>query len=242
MIFPIGDDQVKGGYFPLFSYSFILLNIAVYIFQLQFDSRLYCSFGAIPQEIAGGQDLYTIFTSMFLHGGFGHLLGNMLFLWVFADNIEATIGNFRFLIFYLLGGTAAVLTHMYFNLPEEALFMNCCFPCDPTMVCYENLPACKGSVPLVGASGAISAVLGAYLVVFPKSKIKLLFIVFPFRLPAFIFLLFWIGEQWFYGVESLNYQSASVAWWAHIGGFMFGLLYCFWIRAQRRHRRAQAVD
>jgi membrane associated rhomboid family serine protease len=130
-----------------------------------------------------------------------HLIGNMLFLWVFADNIEATIGNGRFLFFYIFGGLAAHAAHIYFNMDSM--------------------------VPTVGASGAISAVMGAYLVMFPTSRIKMLFIVFTFRIPALLFLLFWIWQQWLNGAAALNVQTAEsvgVAWWAHIGGFVFGVV------------------
>ena len=200
MLFPIGDDQVKGGYFPLFSYGFIVLNILIYYMQTTTASGLY-EYAAVPVEIVHGQDLHTLITSMFLHGGFMHLLGNMLFLWVFADNIEATIGNFRFLIFYVLGGLAAHAAHIYFNLDS--------------------------SIPTVGASGAISAVMGAYLVMFPTSRVKMLFIVFTFRIPAIIFLGFWIWMQSSNGLASLemvNQEGGGVAWWAHIGGFAFGVI------------------
>jgi len=147
MIFPIGDDQVKGGYFPAFSYFFIFLNVAVFLFQVSMPEGQLNSFvdhfGSIPVEITHGEDWYTLITSMFLHGSWMHLIGNMLFLWVFADNIEATIGNLNFLLFYILGGLAAAAGHIYFNW---------------------NSP-----VPTIGASGAISAVMGTYLVLFPNS-------------------------------------------------------------------------
>jgi membrane associated rhomboid family serine protease len=211
MIFPIGDDQVKRGYFPFFSYAFIVLNIAVFIYkislspeqQLGFDQL----FGAIPAEITHGQDLFTLLTSMFLHSGWWHLVGNMLFLWVFADNIEATIGNLKFLVFYLLGGFIAVAAHIWFNF---------------------NSP-----YPMMGASGAISAVMGAYLVMFPHSRIKILFIVFTFRVSAWLFLGLWIIQQWTYGTSALANQSGGgVAWWAHIGGFAIGLVSGFVFRTR----------
>lgn len=211
MIFPIGDDQVKGGHFPVFSYSFIGLNILIYIFQLTLSIpellTFHENFGSIPFEITRGDDLFTLGTSMFLHGDTMHLVGNMLFLWVFADNIEATIGNLRFLLFYALGGLAAVASHIFFN--------------------WDSL------VPMIGASGAISAVMGAYLVMFPKSRIRLLFIIFPFRVTAWIFLGIWIWQQWTYGTSSLMDGGAAggVAWWAHIGGFAFGLAAGFFFRA-----------
>ena len=203
MIFPIGDDQVKGGNFPLFSYSFIILNIGIFIFQMMLPEgkidSFWDEFGAIPLEVVQGKDLYTLGTSMFLHGDFMHLLGNMLFLWVFADNIEATIGNFRFLLFYAVGGFVAVIGHIYFNM--------------------------ESTVPMIGASGAISAVMGAYLVMFPQSRIKLLFIIFPFKVSAWIFLGLWIWQQWIAGTSSFADGQAvgGVAWWAHIAGFGFGL-------------------
>lgn len=212
MFFPIGDDQVKGGHFPLFSYGFIVLNILVYLFERSLpDAQLQAfifQFGAIPAEVTRGEDLPTLFTSMFLHGGLAHLIGNMLFLWVFADNIEATIGNFRFLIFYLLGGLAAHAAHIYFNW--------------------------NSTMPTVGASGAISAVMGAYLIMFPTSRIKIFFFFFIFRIPALLFLGFWIWQQWLSGTAALEVataETAGIAWWAHIGGFAFGVLAGFYYRA-----------
>lgn len=237
MIFPYGDDQVKGGHFPLFSYGFILLNTAVFIYQLQFSDHLVCAFGAIPDEILSGKDLFTVVTSMFLHGGWGHLLGNMLFLWIFADNIEAPVGNFRFFFFYILGGLVAVGTHIYFNSAES---IYCCSPCGDGLPCLGELPACAGLTPMVGASGAISAVMGAYLVLFPASRIKMFFLIFPFRLPAFIFLGFWIYQQWAAGMSALQAvadESQGVAWWAHIGGFVFGLLAGLYFRTKRNNSR-----
>ena len=241
MLFPYGDDQVKGGHFPLFSYGFIALNIVIFVFQLQFSDQLVCEFGAIPGEILSGQDLHTLISSMFLHGGWWHLIGNMLFLWVFADNIEATVGNFRFLFFYLLGGLIAVATHIYFNSSES---LYCCSPCGGGIPCMGDLPACAGLTPMVGASGAISAVMGAYLVMFPSSRVKVFFFIFPFRLPAFLFLGFWIYQQWAAGMEALRVvtsQTQSVAWWAHIGGFVFGVLAGFYFRLLR-NRNNQRED
>ena len=106
MIFPIGDDQIKGGYKPIFSYIFIGLNVLLFFYELFLQSEGQLTgfinhFGATPVNILGGKDYYTLFTNMFLHGGWMHLIGNMLFLWIFADNIEASIGNIRFLLFYL---------------------------------------------------------------------------------------------------------------------------------------------
>lgn len=223
MIFPIGDDQVKGGHFPLFSYAFILLNCVVFFYELQcmnngtFEEFIQ-QYGAIPAEIVNGQDYFTLFTSMFLHGGWAHIIGNMLFLWIFADNIEATIGNVRFLIFYLLGGLAAHAGHIYFNMDS--------------------------SIVTVGASGAISAVMGAYLVMFPSSRIKMLFLIFPFRIPAFLFLGFWVWEQ-FMGLGQIDTSgqadTGGVAWWAHIGGFVFGVIAGIYYRSAGFMRKEEEV-
>jgi membrane associated rhomboid family serine protease len=203
MLLPIGDDQIKGGYFPIISYSFIVINIAVFLYQISLGEgigQFVMHFGSIPAEITRGQDLYTLFTSMFLHGGWGHLLGNMLFLWIFADNIEAIVGSRRFLFLYLLGGLLAHALHIFFY-PDSG-------------------------IPTVGASGAISAVMGAYIVMFPTSRVKVLFFIIPFRVPAFIFLGIWIFLQINSGLETLNYAEANVgvAYWAHIGGFIYGLV------------------
>ncbi len=222
MIFPIGDEQIQGGYKPIFSYSFIGLNIALFLYELFMNSTgqldLFIeNYGAIPIEIKTGQDLHTLFTNMFLHGGWMHLIGNMLFLWIFADNIEATIGNMRFLLFYIAGGIIASLVHVAFNLDSV--------------------------VPSIGASGAISAVLGAYLVMFPKSRVKILviYIFSSFYVSAFIFLGFWIVFQIFYGVSSMgqNINSGGVAYWAHIGGFAFGMFYGFWARKYYNKRELE---
>lgn len=221
MIFPIGDDQVSGGHRPLVSYSLIAINILVFLFQVTLPEaqlqQLVFDYGTTPAAILQGQDYPTLLTSMFLHGGWMHLIGNMLFLWVFADNIEAVIGSLPFLLFYLLGGVIASGAHVYFN-PGSTL-------------------------PSVGASGAISAVMGAYLVMFPVSRIKVLILIFfrAFYIPALAFLGFWIIQQLVSGYFSLGTSAAEtsggVAWWAHIGGFVFGLLMGWFFRRRFKPER-----
>ena len=211
MIFPIGDDQVKKGHFPFFSYAFIVLNVVAFIYKIRLSPEQQQGFdmffGAIPAEIVQRKDLFTLFTSMFVHGGWGHLIGNMLFLFVFADNIEATIGNLKFLVFYLLGGMAAIAAHIFFNF---------------------NSP-----YPMVGASGAISAVMGAYLIMFPHSRVKILFFIITFRVSAWLFLGLWIIQQWMLATTELeNNISSGVALWAHIGGFAMGIISGFLFRTK----------
>ena len=235
MIFPIGDDQVKGGAKPYFSYGLIVLNVLFFFVQLSFPDALICELGSIPNDIMGGKGYHTLFTSMFMHGGWMHLIGNMLFLWVFADNIEATVGNFTFLFFYLMGGLAASAVHILLSVGgDPAALLDCCSVC-ARINCTGNMPVCAGSIPSVGASGAISAVLGAYLVMFPKSKVKVLIVYFfsSFRVAAIWFLGFWIVQQLISGFAALGPETAAtsgVAWWAHIGGFAFGVIAGFVVR------------
>lgn len=208
MIFPIGDDQVRGGYYPYVTYSLIIINAVVFFYEVIIPPEeirdVLSNYGLIPMRIMSGGGKITFITSLFLHAGWAHFLGNLLFLWVFADNIEASIGSYRFLMFYFFGGIVASMFHVFMN---------------------------QGSlVPTIGASGAISGVLGTYILLFPRSQIKVIFIFFffTFRVPAVLFLGFWIGQQFFNGLASIGSTSeignGMVAWWAHIGGVLFGLL------------------
>lgn len=198
MIFPIGDDNIKGGHFPFFSYAFIVINVLVFYYQFTLSEQDMLVFldtwGAVPSDLVLGLNWSSVLTSMFLHGGILHLIGNMLFLWIFADNIEATIGSRRFLFFYLAGGIVAFMVHFFFNM--------------------------ESTMPTVGASGAISAVMGAYLIMFPTSRVKMFFFFFTFRISAFVFLIVWFIQQW---LENQNVLS-NIAYWAHIGGFAVGVL------------------
>jgi membrane associated rhomboid family serine protease len=150
----------------------------------------------------------TIFSSMFLHGGWFHILSNMWVLFIFGDNIEARMGGIRYLVFYLLSGTSAGLL--------QALI----------------LPS--STVPMIGASGAVAGVLGAYLILYPRSRIASLvpiFFIFTLvELPAFVFLVFWFISQLYSGLFSLQGSAGGIAWWAHIGGFIFGIFIAFFFR------------
>lgn len=215
MFFPIGDVNVERGSLPIFTYLFIAINMAVFAFEISLGQPqlniFVNTYSSIPVEIMAGQHLYTLISSIFLHNGWLHLIGNMLFLWVFADNIEATVGHFKFIIFYFLGGIIA-------SFGQAVL-------------------APASQVPCVGASGAISACLGAYIVMFPKSQIKVLFLLFfrTFHVSAFYFLGIWILQQLIAGYGSLASISASeggVAYFAHIGGFVFGVLAGFYFKKE----------
>jgi len=232
MIFPIGDTNVRGGHKPFFSYSLIALNIAIFLIQVTTSGNLVCEFATIPYETLEGKRLFTLFTSMFLHGGWMHLIGNMMFLWIFADNIEAIIGNRNFIIFYFLGGLFSAFVHIMieFYTGFGANLSVCCMPCTSSGGCAGAASICTGSIPSLGASGAISAVMGSYIVMFPNSRIKVLFFIMTFEVAAVYFLGFWFAEQLFSGLGSIGPLAGNgggVAWWAHIGGFVFGLAFGF---------------
>ncbi len=223
-MFPIGDDDVRGAGPALATWAILIINVLVFLYEASLPQgaleSLITQYGAIPREIAAGIDWPTLLTSMFLHGGWLHLVGNMLFLWVFSNNIEAVLGSLPFLGFYLAGGLAASLAQV---------------GSDPA-----------SAIPSVGASGAIAAILGAYIVLFPSSRVRLLiftgFSMGVTRVSALVFLGLWAVMQLFSGVASLGVPTAEtggVAVWAHVGGFAFGLL-AGWLLQGRVRRRLAA--
>ncbi|MDP2944871.1 MAG: rhomboid family intramembrane serine protease [Atribacterota bacterium] len=214
-MFPIWDD-VPTKKFPLITVILIALNSMVFLYQVSLGERFtefIHSMGLLPFEITTHVDLFpsgpspiylTIFSSMFMHGSIVHLLGNMLFLWIFGNNIEDYLGRKKFVIFYLICGIAAAFTQIFFN-PDSR-------------------------VPMVGASGAIAGVLGAYLLLYPRAKVTTV-IIFVFfirliKIPAVVVLGFWIIYQFLYGISSLAVRTGEggVAWFAHIGGFICGVI------------------
>ncbi|MEW6173708.1 MAG: rhomboid family intramembrane serine protease [Bacillota bacterium] len=213
-------DTIRSRTFPIVTVSLIIINIIIFFYE-----------ASLPQaelaELAGGlgvipaRDLTALlhnplnltayipfFTAMFLHGGWFHVLGNMLYLWVFGDNIEDSMGRGRFIIYYLLTGVIGSVAHIFAN-PGSA-------------------------VPTIGASGAIAGVLGGYLVSFPRSRVLTLvpfFFVFLVEIPATFFIVLWFGMQLLNGVASIAIPGETVAWWAHIGGFVSGaILIRFFLR------------
>jgi membrane associated rhomboid family serine protease len=171
-------------------------------------------FVMVPGEIIHGQRLFTLFTSMFMHAGWFHLLGNMLFLYVFGDNIEDAFGHVGYLVFYIISGLVAALAYIVSILLVPAI---------------GDLAA-----GLVGASGAISGVLGAYIVLYPKTRIISLVFYVILPVPAIIFLGFWFIMQWFYGFFDI---SGGVAYWAHIGGFIAGMILALAFGLKRKKAR-----
>lgn len=214
---PVGDDEVKGAGLGVLNILFIVLNVLVFVFEVSLVPPTLDTFiqyyGVVPALVIRGYNFHSLLTSMFLHGGYFHLIGNMLFLGVFGDNIEAVLGKTLYLVFYLTGGLAASMIHILFN-------MNSIIPC-------------------VGASGAISAILGAYIVMFPRSRVRLLIFtgygLHLTRTSALSFLGVWAVSQLLNGVATLGIntaQTGGVAFWAHIGGFAFGLFIGFLFRGR----------
>jgi len=192
----------------------ILVNVLAFLHELTLPPRLgralVYTFGLIPAHeqllfarhgISLPQAVLPMFTSMFLHGGWMHLLGNMLFIWVFGGAVEEALGHFEYLIFYLICGVGSALVHTLFNLGSK--------------------------VPTIGASGAISGVMGAFIVLFPRARVKTLIpallLFFTVEIPAYLMLGYWFFLQFFSGVASLGMEDqGGVAWWAHVGGFVLG--------------------
>jgi membrane associated rhomboid family serine protease len=216
-MFPIGDEN-RSPIRPYVNYVLLIANIVVFVFfYLGGDDVLWIAiveYGTIPSFILRGERLWTLITSMFMHADPIHLLGNMAYLWVFGDNIEGSIGHVKYLLFYLLGGLIASFAHIASTL--IALPMSGVTGFDPL------------DIPSVGASGAVSAILGAYLLLFPRARIRTLiirFFVTITRVPAMYYLGFWFLYQLLLGVVSITGLSfASIAFWAHIGGFVFGVV------------------
>jgi membrane associated rhomboid family serine protease len=180
----------------------------------QFANEIEQRFVMIPEQIIHGQQLYTLFTSMFMHAGWLHLLGNMLFLYVFGDNIEDAFGHVGYIVFYIISGLVATLAYIVSILLVPAI---------------GDLAA-----GLVGASGAISGVLGAYIVLYPKARIIALVFYVILPVPAIVFLGFWFIMQWFYGFFDM---SGGVAYWAHIGGFIAGMILALAFGLKRKKAR-----
>ncbi|MEW6510158.1 MAG: rhomboid family intramembrane serine protease [Bacteroidota bacterium] len=220
-------DTIKSKTIPFVNYAIITLCGAVFLYEVSLGARagaFVSSLGVIPAAVSGSlfqgsfefRPLMTLVTSMFLHGGWMHLLGNMLYLYIFGDNVEDRLGHFGYLVFYLTAGIGAGLSEVYFQQ--------------------------ESSMPLIGASGAIAGVLGAYFLLFPRSRILTLiplFVFFPVvEVSAFFFLGFWFLMQFLQGALSAGAGAAAsggVAWWAHAGGFVAGAaLLPIFLLARRR--------
>lgn len=237
MIFPISDDNTDRTTAPIVNYILIAINLLVFVFlqQLGTNDRFTYAYSTVPQEIVTGRDIrspdrivktvtgqefllpglqptpvsvyLTLITSMFMHGGIAHIFGNMLFLWIFGDNLEHSLGHFRYVIFYLVCGVIASLAHVIstvmFAGPDQSSLL----------------------IPSLGASGAISGVLGGYLVLHPSRRVTVILIRFLTDVPAYVAIGIWFAFQLISGLGILggDSQQGGVAYAAHIGGFVAGL-------------------
>jgi len=219
MFIPLKDNNPSRTY-PFVNITLILVNIVVFLYQYTLPPHDFKAFvfsnstvpARIPSFLAGHTSFEVAFlpllTSMFLHSGLAHIIGNMLFLWIFGDNVEDYFGHVAYLFFYLVCGLGSGLLHVLFNL--------------------------SSSVPALGASGAISGVMGAYLLLFPGERILTLVFIFLIPIPAVIILGYWFLLQFLSGINALGSgATGGVAWWAHVGGFLLGMLLTAMVSGKR---------
>jgi membrane associated rhomboid family serine protease len=220
MVFPLGDDNSGRRSLPVVTFGLIVLNVIFFLVELNGGDPFIRQWAFIPRQFGEnpGGEAPTILTAMFMHGGWLHLGGNMLYLWIFGDNVEDEFGPIKFLIFYLACGVAATFAQ-YFVFPSS-------------------------NIPNVGASGAIAGVLGGYLLLFPHARVKVLLYNRIVEMPALVVLGLWIALQVFSGVGSIaataqTEETGGVAYMAHVGGFVAGLALTFILR-DRSSGRPQA--
>jgi len=226
MVLPLGDDDSQVNITPFITFALIAVNILVFLYQLTQGNieGFFQTWSVIPVEYSRTTDLapthpgpfwITTLSSMFMHGGWMHLLGNMLFLWIFGDNVEHAMGSLRFLVFYLVCGIVATLAHILTGPSSE--------------------------IPSLGASGAISGVLGAYIVLFPKQRVRVLVGRRVTQMPALAVIGMWIVLQFINGIGSMaqTAETGGVAYAAHVGGFVAGLA-LVWVFRKRNPQPARA--
>ena|ERR1700675_4370271 len=207
-MFPIGDDDSSRRTFPVVTYLLIALNVLFFFVEMNGGNPFIEKWAFVPSRFLAhpSAEFPTLFTSMFMHAGWLHLGGNMLYLWIFGDNVEDRFGHIKFTIFYLLCGLAATFAQMAFSLTS--------------------------SVPNLGASGAIAGVLGSYILLFPQGSVRVLQGGRVIPVPALVVIGFWIVLQFFSGIGSIAHagQTGGVAYMAHIGGFVAGFVLTFVFR------------
>jgi membrane associated rhomboid family serine protease len=208
-------DTIRSRNYPIVNVTLIAINVAIFLLQpgnLRELQQFVLTYGLVParytvdsisQSFTFSQQVVSLFSFMFLHGGFWHLVGNMWFLYIFGDNVEDKLGPIRYLAFYLLCGWASALAHIFFNVHSQ--------------------------VPIIGASGAIAGVMGAYFILYPRARVLTLIpiIIIPYfiEIPAYFFLAIWFAMQFFSATLSGTIGGGGIAWWAHVGGFVAGIIF-----------------
>lgn len=215
-MFPIGDDDSSRRTAPIVTYALIALNLLFFFVELSGGEAFIQQWSVVPRRLMANPagDVLTIFTSMFMHAGWLHLGGNMLYLWIFGDNVEDNFGHLKFLGFYLVCGIAATLAQLAFNAGSN--------------------------VPNLGASGAIAGVLGAYILLFPRGQVRVLMGRGVIPMPALVVIGLWIVLQFVSGIGSItnSAETGGVAYMAHIGGFLAGLVLTFLLRTTATRQAA----
>jgi membrane associated rhomboid family serine protease len=197
---PLGDASRRPARVPVVTAGIIVVNVVVFVLELMRGDAFVTQWAAVPAQIVSGHHWITILTAMFMHGSWSHIIGNMIFLWAFAPEIEDAMGRGRYLVFYLVGGLVAMLAQVAAS-PHS-------------------------TVPNLGASGAIAAVMGAFIITYPRDQIRTLLFIFVFArirfIPAALLIGLWFISQLFHAGAVAQVQTGGVAYLAHIGGFIFG--------------------
>ena len=219
-VVPLGDASRRPARVPLVTALIIIVNVLVFVLELMRGESFVMQWSAIPAQIVSGHRWITILTAMFMHGSWSHIIGNMVFLWAFSPEIEDVMGRGRYLVFYLVGGLVAMLAQV---------------AADP-----------HSTVPNLGASGAIAAVMGAFLVTYPRDQIRTLLFIFVFArirfIPAALLIGLWFVSQLFHAGAVAHVQTGGVAYLAHIGGFIFGAATARLFEDPRRLAWQQSMD
>jgi membrane associated rhomboid family serine protease len=209
---PLGDASRRPARVPVVTAGIIVVNVVVFVLELMRGDTFVTQWAAVPAQIVSGHHWITILTAMFMHGSWSHIIGNMIFLWAFAPEIEDAMGRGRYLVFYLVGGLVAMLAQV--------------------------VASPHSTVPNLGASGAIAAVMGAFIVTYPRDQIRTLLFIFVFArirfIPAALLIGLWFISQLFHAGAVAQVQTGGVAYLAHIGGFIFGAATARLFEGQRR--------
>ena len=217
---PLSDVSRRPTRVPVVTALIIVVNVFVFLLELTRGDAFVMEWSAIPAQITSGHHLITILTAMFMHGSWSHIIGNMIFLWAFAPEIEDAMGRGRYLVFYLMGGLVAMLAQV--------------------------AAAPHSTVPNLGASGAIAAVMGAFIVTYPRDRIKSVLFIFVFAritfIPAALLIGFWFLTQLVHAGAVAEVQTGGVAYLAHIGGFVFGAVTARWFETSRRVGEDPSAD